>query len=162
MKVMQEHIDFPMQSALKVKWQNKKSFTYPWHFHHEIEILYVIEGSGTSFVADNVENFVSGDLAILGSNLPHFWRSNESYSQDNDKNINYIVIQFPVQLFPESMFKYSEFQVIQKLYEKASRGIRFNPPFTQEAGKLIKRIARTSGFERLILFMKLLNNMATT
>ena len=159
---MQEHIDFPMQSAIKVKWQNKKSFTYPWHFHPEIEILYVIEGSGTSFVADNVENFVSGDLAILGTNLPHFWRSDESYSRDNDKNINYIVIQFPVQLFPESMFKYSEFQVIQKLYEKASRGIRFKPSFSHEAGKLIKRIARTSGFERLILFMKLLNKMATT
>lgn len=162
MKVMQEHIDFPMQSALKVKWQNKKSFTYPWHFHHEIEILYVIEGSGTSFVADNVENFNSGDLAILGSNLPHFWRSDEVYSEDNDKSINYIVIQFSNDLFPESLFKYSEFQVIQKLYERASRGIRFNNKFSSEADKLIKRIARSSGFERIIMLMKLLNSMATT
>jgi len=39
----------------------------------------VIEGSGTSFVADSIEAFQSGDLALIGSNLPHFWRSDEKY-----------------------------------------------------------------------------------
>jgi quercetin dioxygenase-like cupin family protein len=77
MKVMQEYIDFPLRTAVKVKWRNMPHFTYPWHFHSEYEILYVIEGTGTSFVADNIEPFSSGDLAMLGCNLPHFWRSDE-------------------------------------------------------------------------------------
>ena len=163
MKAMQEHIDFPMQSAVKVKWQKKKHFTYPWHFHNEIEILYVLEGSGTSFVADSIESFNPGDLAILGSNLPHFWRSDEKYyDPSNEEQIDYIVIQFSSDLLPESMFQYAEFSVIQQLFIKASRGLRFKPSFAGKAGKLIINLADSSGLERVILLLQLLNEMART
>ncbi len=163
MKVMQEYIDFPLRSAVKVKWQKKPHFTYPWHFHSEIEILYVIEGSGTSFVADNIESFSSGDLAILGSNLPHFWRSDEKYHSANSKeNINYIVLQFPRDLFHEPVFEYPEFHLIQQLFKRASRGIRFVPPFSDKAGKKIIKIAQSTGFQRVIYFLQLLHQMAKT
>ena len=52
---MHEQIDFPGRAAVKVKWQKMPHFTFPWHFHNEFEILYVIDGIGTSFVADNIE-----------------------------------------------------------------------------------------------------------
>ncbi|MFW6290396.1 MAG: AraC family transcriptional regulator [Mariniphaga sp.] len=163
MKAMQEHIDFPLRSAVKVKWQRKPRFTYPWHFHSEIEILYVIDGTGTSYVADNIESFESGDLALLGSNLPHFWRSDEKYhAHGSDENVNYIVVQFPVDLFRESLFEYPEFHVMQQLFKRASRGLRFEPPFAQKAGKQILKIAYAKGFERVILLLKLLHQMATT
>ena len=77
MQIMHEHIDFPGRSAVKVKRQEKPHFTYPWHFHSEYEILYVIDGFGTSFVADSIEPFESGDFVLLGTNLPHFWKSDE-------------------------------------------------------------------------------------
>jgi AraC-like DNA-binding protein len=163
MKVMQEHIDFPLRSAVIVKWQKKPHFTYPWHFHSEYEILYVIEGTGTSFVADNIEQFESGDLAMLGSNLPHFWRSDEKYhAPDSDELINYIVIQFPGDLFRESLFDYPEFHVIQELFSRSSRGIRFLPPVAEEAGKQVIKTAQSSGFERVIQLLKLLHELAKT
>ena len=160
---MHEHIDFPLQSAIKVKWQRKPHFTYPWHFHSEYEILYVIEGTGTSFVADNIEHFGSGDLAMLGSNLPHFWRSDEKYHlPDSKEKINYIVIQFPGDLFREPIFEYPEFHVIQKLFERSSRGIRFLPAFSEKMGKQVLKVAQSSGFERVILLLKLLHELAKT
>ncbi len=163
MKVMQEHIDFPMRTAVKVKWQKKPYFTYPWHFHSEFEILYVIEGTGTSYVADNIEAFQAGDLALLGSNLPHFWRSDERYhTLGSLEKINYIVIQFPCELFHGSIFNYPEFQSVQQLLKRASRGIRFLPPFSSKAGSQIRKIARNTGYERVILLLKLLHKMATT
>ena len=77
---MHEQVDFPGRSAIKVKLQEMPRFTYPWHFHSEFELLFVIEGKGTSFVADNIEKFETGDLVLMGSNLPHFWRSDENQS----------------------------------------------------------------------------------
>jgi AraC-like DNA-binding protein/mannose-6-phosphate isomerase-like protein (cupin superfamily) len=163
MKVMQEHIDFPLRTAVKVKWQKKLHFTYPWHFHSEFEILYVIEGSGTSFVADSVEPFQSGDLAIMGSNLPHFWRSDEKYhAEESKEKINYIVIQFQAELFRESILDYPEFHLLKQFFSKASRGIRFLPAFSLKAGKQIVKIAQSSGIERVVALVLLLDSMSKT
>jgi AraC-like DNA-binding protein/mannose-6-phosphate isomerase-like protein (cupin superfamily) len=163
MKAMQEHIDFPLRTAVKVKWRRMPHFTYPWHFHSEYEILYVIEGSGTSFVADNIERFSPGDLAMLGSNLPHFWRSDEQYHHpDSNEKINYIVIQFPNDLLRASLLDYPEFNIIQGLFHRSSRGIRFLPPFSEKAGKQVLKIAQSNGFDRVILLLKLLHELAKT
>jgi len=160
---MHEHIDFPLQSAIKVKWQRKPHFTYPWHFHSEYEILYVIEGEGNSFVANNIESFQSGDLALLGSNLPHFWRSDEKYhAKDSQEIINYIVIQFSNELLNESFLKFVEFQRINDLLKQSVRGIRFLEPFSEKAGKKIIKIARSKGFKQLILLLELLQEFGNT
>ncbi len=160
---MHEQIDFPLQSAIKIKWQNKPHFTYPWHFHSEYEIIYVIQGSGNSFVADHIEHFQSGDLAMLGSNLPHFWRSDEKYYADNStKNINYIVIQFSDELLHESHFKFAEFQAISDLLRRSARGIRFSGPFREKAGKKVMKIAKSKGFRQLILLLELLHDLGKT
>ena len=163
MKLMHEQIDFPLQTAVKVKWQKKPHFTYPWHFHSEYEIIYVIEGSGKSFVANNIERFQSGDIAILGSNLPHFWRSDEKYHVENStEKINYIVIQFSNKLLNESLSKFVEFQVISDLLERSARGIRFAEPFLEKAGKKIIKIAKSKGFRQLILLLELLQDFGKT
>ena len=163
MKLMHEHIDFPLCAAVKVKWRQMPHFTYPWHFHSEYEILYVLEGSGTSFVADNIDKFGSGDLALIGSNLPHFWRSNDKYyKKDNKKNIDYIVIQFPGDIFREPLFNYPEFNCIHNLFQRASRGIRFLPPFSEKAGEMIIKIANSVDFKRIIILLELLYEFART
>lgn len=163
MKMMKEHIDFPLRTAVKVKWQKKPHFTYPWHFHSEIEILYVIKGSGTSFVADSIEPFSSGDLAVLGSNLPHFWRSDEKYhAEESKEKINYIVIQFQTELFRESVLEYTEFQQMKQFFNKASRGIRFHSPFADKAARQIIKIAQSEGIERVVQLVLLLDSMSKT
>jgi len=163
MKIMHEHIDFPLHTAVKVKWQQMAHFTYPWHFHPEYEILYIIEGTGTSFVGNNTEHFKSGDLALIGSNLPHFWRSDEMYyNEESTLKINYIVIQFPGDIFRDKLFNYPEFNIIQQLLDRTSRGIRFLPPFSQQAGKSIIKLAKSEGFDRIIRLLQLLHEFAKT
>jgi AraC-like DNA-binding protein len=138
-------------------------FTYPWHFHPEYEILYVIEGSGTSFVADSIEGFQSGDLALIGSNLPHFWRSDEIYlNSGGDLKIKYIVIQFPPDFLKEEIANYPEFHPIGELFERAAQGIRFNPDFTNKISKKLVKISKISGFDRIILLQELLHELAKT
>jgi len=163
MKLMHEQIDFPLQSAVKVKWQKKPHFTYPWHFHSEYEIIYVIEGSGSSFVANSIESFESGDIVFLGSNLPHFWRSDEQYNtKKSQANINYIVIQFSNEFLNESNFQFSELQTIRNLFKHSERGIRFLPPFREKASKKIIKIARSRGFKQLLHVLELLQEFGKT
>ena len=79
MKIMHEHIDFPGQSTLKIKWGDIPFFNYPWHYHTEYEVLYLLESSGTRYVADSIEPFTCGDLVMVAGNLPHYWRNDDAY-----------------------------------------------------------------------------------
>ena len=121
-------------------------FTYPWHFHPEFEILYVIEGSGTRFVADNIEEFQSDDLTLIGSALPHFWRSDERYLNSNGKlKVKYIVIQFSNDFLKDEITHYPEYNLIGDLLKRASRGVHFSTDFTRKiTDKIIKVSDRKS------------------
>ncbi|MCF6356409.1 MAG: AraC family transcriptional regulator [Draconibacterium sp.] len=161
--MMHEQIDFPGRAAVKVKWRKMPHFTFPWHFHNEYEILFVIDGVGTSFVADNIEEFRSGDLVLMGSNLPHFWKSDESfYSEGESKEVDYIVIQFSKDFFREAISEYPGFHLIKELLERSSRGIRFSHDFSQKLEKKIIRLTRIKGFERALKLLELLQLLAKT
>jgi AraC-like DNA-binding protein len=138
-------------------------FTYPWHFHPEYELLYVIEGSGTSFVADSIEEFKSGDLALIGSNLPHFWRSDERYTKSKGNlKIKYIVIQFPGDFLKDEIENYPEYLLIGELLERASQGVRFSPDFTKKISKKLIKLSKINGFERILALQEMLQILAKT
>ncbi len=159
---MHEHIDFPGRSAIKVKKREVSHFSYPWHFHSEYELLYVINGKGIRYVADSIQAFESGDLVLVGSNLPHFWRHDKSYdNENNDDKLKYIVVQFPPDLFSDQISKYPEFHSIGDLLERSSRGIRFLPEVASQHSNLIERMSEVSGIERIILMLGILQKLAT-
>lgn len=154
---MHEQVDFPGRSAIKVKLREMPHFTYPWHFHSEFELLYIIEGTGTSFVADNIEKFEAGDLVLMGSNLPHFWRSDEVYSSNSSLKVKYVVIQFPDNFLRDQINNYPEFHLIGDLLERSSRGIRFSKEIATKIAPKIKKANKTKGIERVILLLKILD-----
>jgi len=158
---MHEQVDFPGRSAIKVKLREMPHFTFPWHFHSEFELLYVIEGTGTSFVADNIEEFKAGDLVLMGSNLPHFWRSSET-SDNTVLNVKYAVIQLPDDFFKDQINNYPEFYLIGNLLKRSSRGIRFSKKIANEIAPKIKKASKTKGIQRILLLIELLDILSKT
>ena len=60
-----------------IRWS---SHGYPsslakWHYHPQIEIHLIREGSGQLMAGDGLMPFVPGHVAMIGSNLPHNWLS---------------------------------------------------------------------------------------
>lgn len=163
MKIMHEHIDFPGRSAVKVKYCDRPHFTYPWHFHPEFEILYLTEGSGTRFVADSIEEFGPGELVLVGSSLPHFWRSDEKYLNSGGKlRVKYMVIQFPPDFLKPEIDNYPEYQLIGDLLKRSARGVIFHRNFSAQISSKVFKVGKVSGFDRIISLQKLLQEMAKT
>ncbi len=160
MKIMREQVTFPPRTMLKVKWDDFPHFTYPWHFHSEFEIVYIVKSTGKRYVADSIEPFGDGDITLLGSNLPHLWKSEGADGADN--RVNAIVIQFHKDFFREEINTYPEFHRINELLKKASRGINFTKPESDKIGRLLKRILNLSGLERMLHFIRLMDMMART
>jgi Trp operon repressor len=162
MKIMHEQVSFAPRTLLKVKWDDFPHFTYPWHFHSEFEIVYVLKSSGKRFVADSVEPFGEGDITLLGSNLPHFWKSDAPTDAENANRVNAIVVQFHKDFFREEINSYPEFHRISELMKRAERGIHFSKTPDEKIGKMLKRLLKLNGIERMLYFIKLLDTMART
>ena len=79
---MNEQLPISKSSPLKARFYDYPYFTYPWHFHTEYEIIYVKEGTGMRFVGNNAEKYADGDILLLGSDLPHYMKSDEVYRQE--------------------------------------------------------------------------------
>jgi AraC-like DNA-binding protein len=162
MKIMHEQVSFAPRTLLKVKWDDFPHFTYPWHFHSELEIVYILKSSGTRFVADSIEPFREGEITLLGSNLPHFWKNDKVDESNETTRVNAIVVQFHKDFFREEIQSYPEFHSIQELLKRAERGIHFTGTSREQIGRMLKRLLKTKDLERILYFIKILEVMART
>lgn len=98
-----------------------------WHYHPEFELLYISKSSGIRFVGDNVSHFSVGDLVLVGSYLPHLWRNDESYYQnDEDLMVKTMVMKFMPNFMGEGTFDNLEFSSIKKLLVQSNFGVSFD------------------------------------
>jgi AraC-like DNA-binding protein len=159
---MCEQVSFAPLTMLKVKWDDFPHFTFPWHFHSEYEMVYILKSSGKRFVGDSVEAFGEGDITFLGSNLPHFWKSDDQGDSEKLNHVNAIVVQFHKDFFREEINSYPEFHRIQDMLKKAARGINFSPPAREKIGRMLKKLLKLDGLERMLYFVRLMDVMAAT
>ena len=161
MKIMHEQLNL-QRSSITVKWDDFPHFTFPWHFHPEYELVYIVRSFGKRFVGDHVNDFSEGDLVLLGSNLPHFWKNDELFHQgNNDYWVNAVVIHFPADFFRHSVEAYSEFDSIKKLISRAKRGISFNADVSMRLSGMLKKILELEGLKRTLLFIEVLDKLAS-
>lgn len=158
---MHEQLGMADGSPVKIKWCDYDYFKYPWHFHSEYEIVYVIKSSGTRFVGSSIESFTDGDLVLLGSFLPHMFRNDEVYYRnDPDLRVHAITIQFSKDFFSKAIDSYPEFKPVKSLLENARYGICFENNINDLIRKRIKGLLRLSGMPRLLECLHILSLMS--
>jgi len=135
----------------------------PWHFHPETEIIYVEKSTGSRFVGDHSESFREGDIGLIGPNLPHVWKSDPIYQ----KNIpglmaRVLVIHFIDEIFKGSLAILPEMQGINELLQDSQRGIKFIGSAQAHIEVQMKAIIRTTGIEKLLRLIDILDFMSKT
>ena len=75
MKVYPFKIPKPELDALIFQEDMDSAFYDQLHEHEEIQISIIIEGQGTLIVGDTVHDYKKDDVLIIGSRLPHVFKS---------------------------------------------------------------------------------------
>jgi AraC-like DNA-binding protein len=124
-----------------------------WHFHPEYEIVYIEKGSGRRHIGTHVGSYQDGELIFLGPNLPHL-----SYSHPHRQ----VVLQMREDLLGKAWLDCPEFKSIRQLFERARSGLLFEQPLKHQAGQSLYQMVDAPPFERLLLLLQLLQQLATT
>ena len=159
--IMHEKLNLSIGSPIKIKWCDYDYFKFPWHFHEEYEIVYVLKSTGTRFVGNNIEPFSDDDLVLLGSSVPHMYRNDIQYYQNDPKyRVHAITLQFSKEFFKYSLEQYPEFSQIKNLLEDAKYGIYFEKDANRAIRKKMVKALHLSGLDLLLEIIKILSLMS--
>lgn len=163
MKPIFEKINKQEDQSFYLEVVDRPYFIDLWHFHPEIEILYINKGYGTRYVGDNISSFSDDDLVITGSNTPHVWSSHDDFLVPGSKRSSQAVcIQFSEDFAGKTFSGVPEFFLIREFLNNAKRGISFTGATHRKLVLLIRALPSLRGMERLIGLLKILNIMSTS
>jgi AraC-like DNA-binding protein len=160
--IYQKLVTAPSQSVIFYN-EEKPHFTVPWHFHPEIEILYVVKSSGNCYIGDGIHRFTEGEISIIGENVPHWWKSDKIFLELENRNaVRALIIQFKKEIFDSNFINLHEMSAIKELIEKSQRGMQFTGNSRKILGKQIIKIFRQKSIRRITELINLLDMMANT
>ncbi|TXG37069.1 AraC family transcriptional regulator [Seonamhaeicola maritimus] len=129
-----------------------------WHFHPEIELIYVNRGYGKTHIGNHLSYFNNSQLILLGSNLPHNGFTDRLTAAGIETTI-----QFRPDFLGEDFFNgVPEAHAIGTLFEKAKSGIKFGRETKDFVGSKIEDLQNYNGFERILKLLDILQYLATT
>lgn len=156
-----QHIYLNDDESYNILKVDRPFFVVPWHVHPEIEIMYIVEGEGSRFVGDHIENFTAGDLVVVGSNLPHCWKNGPGhYEQGSAYRAKARVILFREESFGQEFFNIKELKNIREMFRRAQQGICFKGRTAAIAAEKIINAYEQNGAKRFISFVDILNDLA--
>ncbi len=133
-----------------------------WHYHLELELMFVIRSNGTRFVGDSIQPFFEGDMVLVGSNVPHFWQNDELYFRgEADLYAEVILLQFLEDFMGEAI-QLPEMLPIRQLFRNALHGIQFFGKTRDQAAEILWSIATENDQNKIIELLNLLDLLAKT
>ena len=138
--------------------ENAKEFEYPWHYHPEYELTYILASQGVRYVGNSIENFFDDDLVLIGSNLPHCWIN----STDQQQTASAIVVYFKEGFLDKTWMESCEFEAIRKLLDLSNKGIKFDKAVAFKLKEKFFELHKLPSLKKLILLLNILQELAET
>lgn len=134
-----------------------------WHYHEELELNLILQGSGTRFIGDNIQQFKDEDLVLVGSKLPHVWKNDENYYQEDPHlKAEAILIQFSPDFLGEGFLHLPEIKPIKDVFSKANRGLMISGSTRKLVKEMMKVMIDTDNTSRLLILLQILRYIAKT
>lgn len=147
--------------TIRAEYWDLPNFYDPIHFHEECQLTYILEGEGTLFVGDKLDRFKSGELFLIGSNLPHVFRNNATLLKSGAAVRARAISIFFLRDSFHGMFKnIPETQFIQQLFKNAELGVRLSKKNSKTILPHMKKLLRLKGIQRVFELLITCNDIS--
>lgn len=142
-------------SSFVAKTFRTPNFEVGWHQHVEYELILFTEGSGMSFVGNNIGEFETGDIYLIGANLPH------TFQKTGDQITSAVVVQFKEDIWGADFMHMPENRTVKALFESAMHGLKIKASKKSQLNFLIKELEYTTGMKRILFLLECLFLIST-
>lgn len=126
-----------------------------WHHHPEIELTWVRRGGTERWVGDKLTPLKPGDMALLGSDLPHDYRNDRPQGL-RSRGVEAIVVQFMPNLLGDDWLRQSTMSRVRELFQRARRGLEITGRTRKRMTRILPQMVKAAGLRRIILLLELL------
>ncbi len=126
-----------------------------WHFHPELEIVYISSGSGKCHVGNHISYYNDGLLVLLGINLPHLGFYNRMLGNPQE-----VVVQMDYHFMGEYFWDIPEMETIKKMLDASKLGLIFSGSTKKRVGQKLLDLGDLNAFDRLLAFLNILKELA--
>jgi len=157
MKLNLEQILPDADSSFRFLLTPKLNEVFYWHFHPEIELVYVEADKGIRHIGDHISTYEGCDLALIGSYIPHL-----NFDYGVKATVETVVIQFPETYFEAGLARIPELQKVVDLMERAKTGIAFTGETKRIAGVRLKKLQYMDRFHQFMELMSIFQFLAVS
>jgi AraC-like DNA-binding protein len=136
------------------------SFPFDWHYHPEFELTLIVKSAGQRLVGNSYAEYGSGDLVLIGPNLPHTWRSSP-LATPAKKGHRAVVVQFGENFLGDEFFALPEMTTVARLLARSAVGLEFGrTKLTGRVREELTRLPQLSPARRLVSLLDVLLDLA--
>ncbi len=136
-------------------------FYQPFHYHKECQLTLVISSSGNLHAADGCVPFEKGDIFLLGSDMPHVFRSGTGKLDDDAaKPAQAITIFFDYEQFSSLFRVLPEATRLTKLFKNSGYGIKASLASDSPIIDSMHNILLGEGLEQISEVLKVLAQLS--
>jgi AraC-like DNA-binding protein len=155
-KAILEKISHEQNRAFRLFEYQERRFNCPFHYHPELELTLIVKSSGHRFVGDHIGRFASGDLVLMGPDLPHSYISDSKFIGPAHS----IVVQFLPTFLGSHFLQLGELKRIRHLLERSRVGLAFHGRTRDKVAPLLSQLKTLDDFEKLVAFLNILHVLA--
>lgn len=154
MKIQKEIIEFEKGKSFKLFSPSLKNCFF-WHYHPEIELVYVEAVNGIRHVGKNISGFTDSDLLLIGSNVPHL-----NFDYGIQTECRQLVLQMQESFLQDIILPVPEFENIKNLLERSYLGLSFSGETKNTVVEKLQSIKDKNSFESLVGLIEILQILA--
>lgn len=155
MKLNLEQILPDSDSSFRFLLTPKLNEVFYWHFHPEIELVYVEADKGIRHIGEHISTYEGCNLALIGSYIPHL-----NFDYGVKATVETVVIQFPETYFESGLIRIPELKKVVDLMERAKTGLAFIGETKRIAGVRLKKLQHLDRFHQFMELMSIFQFLA--
>ncbi|WP_259069269.1 AraC family transcriptional regulator [Mucilaginibacter sp. X4EP1] len=160
MKILQFTIPVAHDKSVIID-QVELPYFYPYlHRHKEAQITWIQRGEGTLIAGNNMHDFASGEIYLLGANLPHLFKSSPEYFKpDNGRSVKAFTLFFNPEGVLSGLFELPEMKAFKIFLQQHQQGFKIPEAYFNEVSEAMNAIKNSHGADNLMQFFNLLKSL---
>lgn len=127
------------------------------HQHSEAQLTVLYKSEGTLIAGDYIGNFYPGDVYLMGFNLPHVFKNEEKYYQNEELTAYSTTVFFDLNSFGKDFLQLPEASGIKAFITALNNCYKVEGETAKLIRLKMKEIFQLDGFNRLLKLLEIIN-----